>query len=100
MTTTRREFLQSSAAAGSLVALGGAVPNFLARTAASAPPSDRPGGRDTVLVVVQLTGGNDGLNTVIPFADDNYARLRPTLRQTNAQVRRINDQIGLHPSLS
>jgi uncharacterized protein (DUF1501 family) len=96
MTTTRREFLQTS----SLVALGGAVPNFLARTAASAPPSDRPGGRDTVLVVVQLTGGNDGLNTVIPFADDNYPRLRPTLRQTPAQVRRVNDQIGLHPSLS
>jgi uncharacterized protein (DUF1501 family) len=100
MTTTRREFLQTSATAGSLVALGGAVPNFLARTAASAPPSDRRGGNDTILVVLQLTGGNDGLNTVIPFADDNYARLRPTLRQTPAQVRRLNDRVGLHSSMT
>ena len=62
---TRRHFLKTS----SMIALGASVPSFLCKTAAQAPPADRPGARDTILVVVQLTGGNDGLNTVIPYAD-------------------------------
>lgn len=94
---TRRDFLKTG---GSMVALGGSVPLFLSRTAAQAPTSDRPGGRDTILVVVQLTGGNDGLNTVIPFRDDAYNRARPTLRQQPNQIHRINDDIGLHPAMN
>jgi uncharacterized protein (DUF1501 family) len=99
-TPTRRDFLKSSVASSSLVALGATVPGFIGRTAAAAPPSNRPGARDTVLVVIQLTGGNDGLNTVIPFRDEHYTQLRPTLHQPAAQIRRINNDIGLHPSLS
>jgi uncharacterized protein (DUF1501 family) len=95
MNLSRRDFLTSS----SLIALGSTVPAFLSKTAAQAPTADRPGARDTILVVVQLTGGNDGLNTVIPFRDDNYRRLRPTLAQPQDQIRRINDDIGLHPEM-
>jgi uncharacterized protein (DUF1501 family) len=100
MLQNRRDFLKSSMAAGSLVSWGLAVPGFLPRTAAVAATSDQPGARDTILVVVQLTGGNDGLNTVIPYADPEYARLRPTLQQAKDQVRKIDSHVGLHPSLT
>ena len=53
------------------------VPAFLARTARAAAP-DRHG---HVLVVIQLDGGNDGINTVVPFADEGYAKYRKILRQ-------------------
>src|SRR5438128_2149488 len=54
----RRDFLRSS----SLVAMGLTVPGFLSRTALAAPMADKGGAKDTILVVVELTGGNDGLN--------------------------------------
>lgn len=98
MKTTRRDFLRFSLAGSSMVALTSVIPNFLGRTAAQAPGAQRAGARDTILVVVQLTGGNDGLNTVIPFNNADYLRLRPTLRIANSL--RVNDQIGLHPSLT
>jgi uncharacterized protein (DUF1501 family) len=96
MSLSRRDFLKTS----SLVALGSTVPGFLSRTAAQAPAAGLPGARDTILVVVQLTGGNDGLNTVIPFRDAEYRRLRPTLAQPENQVRKLNDDLGLHPSMT
>jgi uncharacterized protein (DUF1501 family) len=54
---------------------------------------------DSVLVVIQLSGGNDGLNTVVPFMDDVYARCRPTLRLSASGVRIINASLGLHPRM-
>src|SRR3954471_20190826 len=97
--TSRRDFLKTSLAAGSLVSYGLTVPTFLGRTAAASPNSEKPGARDTVLVVVQLTGGNDGLNTVVPYTDPAYPKLRPTLKIPTAQLKKVNDEIGLHPSL-
>src|SRR5216683_3462547 len=96
MSFTRRDFLKG----GSMVALGLNVPMFLSRTAFAAPNAAKNGAKDTILVVVQLTGGNDGLNTVIPIKDPEYAKLRPTLKQPKDQVKKITDDIVLHPSLS
>src|SRR5262252_5523448 len=86
----RRTFLQSA----SLIATGGAVPEFLARAAEKAKP-----GADRVLVVVEMTGGNDGLNMVIPYADDLYFKARPTLAIPKKRALRIDDHVGLHPQL-
>ncbi|MCC7144765.1 MAG: DUF1501 domain-containing protein [Candidatus Eisenbacteria bacterium] len=56
------------------------------------------GGR--ILVVVNLQGGNDGLNTVIPFADPNYHAVRPNIGLGQNQVVQIGAATGLHPSLA
>lgn len=99
MNASRREFLRTSLATGSLVSCGLTVPMFLGRTALAAPTSEKPGAKDTILVVVQLTGGNDGLNTVIPFRDETYAKYRPTLKLPAAQIKKIDADMGLHPSM-
>ena len=88
---TRRDFLRTS----SLLALAPAVPGFLARTARAAQP-ERDG---RVLVVIQLDGGNDGINTVVPFADEGYAKHRKVLRLPKERLVKVNDKVGLHPSL-
>ena len=99
---TRRKFLRT-------VILGGAiaptVPSFVNRTFAAldgvAASSFTPvTGKDgTILVVMQLAGGNDGLNTVIPYADDAYFKARPGLAVPADKVIRLDDYCGLHPSL-
>ncbi|MFN4260148.1 MAG: DUF1501 domain-containing protein [Gemmataceae bacterium] len=100
MNLNRRAFLHTSLAAGGFVGLGSTMPRFLERTALAAPKSSQAGAKDTILVVVQLTGGNDGLNTVVPFKDPEYAKLRPTLKLPEAQLKKVTDDIGLHPSLT
>jgi len=91
---SRRQLLKRTLQTSSLLALGSVVPDFLARTAQAAEP-----GKDNILVVVELNGGNDGLNTVIPYADDLYHKARPTLRRTKEQVIKLNDHVGLNPSM-
>jgi uncharacterized protein (DUF1501 family) len=53
-----------------------------------------------LLVLVELKGGNDGLNMVIPYADPEYARIRPRLAIARDQVVQLSEQSGLHPSLA
>lgn len=96
--TSRRAFVSgvSTAAIGSgLVSLSPLAPRFLLESAALG--AERPG--DNILVVVQLSGGNDGLNTIIPFKDENYRRLRSSLAIDKSQVLKIDDSHGFHPAL-
>src|SRR5262249_19133623 len=87
----RRSFLKTS----SLLALAPTVPGFLARTARAAEPK-----RDErVLVVVQMDGGNHALNTIVPFKDPNYAKLRPKLKIAEKDAVKIADGVGLHSQL-
>jgi len=102
--TTRRLFIQKGL---TLLALAPTVPTFLDQTVlAMANPEDiartqGASGKDgKILVIVQLSGGNDGLNTVVPFADDAYHRARPAIRHDQKSVHKINDYIGLHPNLA
>ena len=53
-----------------------------------------------VLVLVELNGGNDGLNTVVPYADPAYARARPKLAVPRDQVLQLDERLGLHPALA
>src|SRR4051812_27652014 len=99
MITHRRDFLRSSLAASTLVSLGGAtIPTFMARSArAAGATAVKP--NDRALVVVQLIGGNDGLNTVVPFGHDGYARGRRALRLNAGQVHKLSKETGLHPGM-
>ncbi|MEX2121542.1 MAG: DUF1501 domain-containing protein [Pirellulales bacterium] len=97
MSTSRRQFLRAALGSTTLLSAGLSVPSFLARSARAFDQSGKPGER--ILVVVQLSGGNDGLNTVIPYADDGYARNRVALRIAAEQVLKIDDKLGLHPQM-
>jgi uncharacterized protein (DUF1501 family) len=99
MFTNRRDFLKVGVS-GSMVAWGLSVPGFLSRTALAAAPLNKKGAKDTILVVVELTGGNDGLNTVVPFKDPEYAKLRPTLKLPAGQLKKVNGELGLHPAMT
>ena len=52
-----------------------------------------------ILVVVELSGGNDGLNTIVPFADDNYYRLRPKIGIPERELLELDDTFGFNPGL-
>lgn len=88
--STRRNFLRNSTTAAVLT-FGGTAPSFLQQALAAGPQNDR------ILVVVEMAGGNDGLNTIIPFDDDRYRKARPTLAMAQSDVLKIKDGLGLHP---
>ena len=101
---TRREFMRTAVLGG---ALSWTVPAFLASTfsALEADAADRAtqivtGKDSTILVVLQMAGGNDGLNTVVPYSNDDYHRSRPRIGLQAKDILKINDSIGLHPGLA
>jgi uncharacterized protein (DUF1501 family) len=90
----RRNFLKNTAfaTAGSLL-----IPQFL-KAYEQKHLGQKPN-NDKILVIIQLSGGNDGLNTVIPFRNDIYYRERPSISINTQKVLRLNDEIGLNPAL-
>src|ERR1700722_15449922 len=93
----RRRFLIASAGVGAAGLLSGGVgiawPDLM-RAAHDRPLPDGAG----VLVIATLYGGNDGINTVIPYADGAYHDARPELACSPAEVLHLDDQLGLNPA--
>lgn len=101
-TVSRRAFIKGSVA---VVSVGMAMPSIFSRAAraASASRVDAPGFQDSgrVLIVVQMAGGNDGLNTVVPYTDPRLAQLRSTLLTVEAALGfKLNAALGVHPGLT
>ncbi len=96
--STRRQFIvQSVGAFGGALAVDSIFARA-ARAAALVKPAAASGSR--CLVVVNLQGGNDGLNTIVPFGDPAYYRVRPTINVAQADVLRIDTSIGMNPKLA
>ena len=102
--TTRRDFLRTTILGG---AMSWTVPSFVAQTF-SALHAEADGaltqvatGKDgPILVLIQLAGGNDGLNAVVPYTNDYYYKARPTIGIPADQVLKLNDTLGLNPAMT
>src|SRR5690349_14606017 len=92
--STRRDFLLQGLG---LVGVGTTLPNFLVHTALAGPNEQGSGHR--ILVLVEMSGGNDGPSSLVPYAMDGYHRLRKVTRISEQQVLRLNDEVGLNPNL-
>ena len=99
MSTSRREFLTRVSAAG-IVSVGAAPPAFLDRAVLAAESIKNSENSGRILVLLQLAGGNDGLNTVIPYADPEYRKARPGIGIEPQSVIKIDDAVGLHPQMT
>jgi len=100
---TRREFLRRTVLGSSLA---WTVPAFLANTfsvlqaeAADSAIQTATGKDASILVVLQMAGGNDGINTVVPYANDFYHKARPKIGLKPEEVLKINGDIGLHGAM-
>lgn len=92
MISSRRDFLKQSslAAVGSML-----IPSFLKAWELHANPL----ADDKILVIIQLSGGNDGLNTIVPYYNDAYYQLRPSIAIGKDKVLKINDELGFNPAM-
>src|SRR4051812_3225796 len=97
-TLTRRKFLLASGVVGGTAILGGAAAWTLKDVFDTASWDDRAAGAKT-LVMVTLYGGNDGLNTVIPYADSAYRSARGDLAYQPGDVLHLDSTLGLNPSM-
>ncbi len=101
---TRREFLSNGIIGA---ATTWCLPAFLQSTmhglhagAIERGLANTTGKDNPILVVVQLGGGNDGLNTIIPHSDDNYHRARPKIKIAGDKILKVTEEFGFHPSMA
>src|SRR6516162_7537941 len=94
----RRQFLQQSVGAFAGFLAIDSIFGRAARAASAITTPDSAGVR--TLVVVNLQGGNDGLNTLVPYGDPSYYRVRPTINVPAGEVLRIDSELGLNPNLA
>lgn len=98
MKSNRRTFLRNVSGAG-VVSIGAGAPAFLDRAAMAGEQSGtQVDGR--ILVMVQLAGGNDGLNTVVPIGDPEYGKLRPGIGIARGAALDLDDHHALHPAMT
>jgi uncharacterized protein (DUF1501 family) len=90
---TRRDFLTHGLG---IVGVGAAIPTFLVRSALASP---QLAANDRILVILQLSGGHDGLSAVVPYRNEHYQRARRTTRIAESEVLKLDDELGLHPNL-
>ncbi len=91
---SRRRFLRNALGGASAIGIGATMPHLFAQAAQAGPTTS-----ERILVVVQMSGGNDGLNTVIPYANDDYLKARPKLAIPTADVLKCDDHVGFHPAM-
>jgi uncharacterized protein (DUF1501 family) len=98
MITTRRDFIKNTFA---LIAAGAAAPLISPRSALAQAAAQGAAPKNRRLVLVQMQGGNDGINTVIPYKDPAYSAARTTLRYDSAKVLPITGtDLGFHPAMT
>src|SRR5579864_306923 len=102
MLMTRRAMIRDGLLA---VSAGMIMPTVFSRAVRAAQNAAAEGAswaqaaQSRTLIVVQMAGGNDGLNTIVPFADSRYQQMRPTLALGASEVLPLNDRLAMHPAL-
>lgn len=99
---SRRDLLQTS---GAIIPVGTFMPSVFSRALDQLGKDRTYGGtptpsNDKTLIIIQLAGGNDGLNTVVPYAQGKYHDYRPVIGVPDAHVLPLSDQVGLNDQLS
>src|ERR1044072_8044152 len=96
MGTTRRQFIKRSVGA---VSVGLVMPHIFINTARGQSVTNP---NRKIVVIIEFSGGNDGLNMVIPYADQNYYKWRPTIGLKDAELAstKISNDLALHPSMT
>jgi uncharacterized protein (DUF1501 family) len=97
---SRRKFVKLSGLGAVIAMAYASVPIFVSKAFAATQPGAATAGGQRALVLIELSGGNDGLNTVVPFEDARYYNLRPNIAIPAKDVLKLQDGIGLHPTMS